>query len=409
MRTLHVTYSLDPRTGGPGHVIRHVIREQIRCGCEVALLSTAIQARTSNRPQDEYEKSMFADPDFQGAEIFMGKWYGHRRPWRALSFSPQCHRWLRRRLSDERLAPDVVHIHSIFHYVTTMAAIEARRRCIPYIIEPYGCLDVFPLRQGYAWLKRLFMRWFMCRNLRYAAGIQPASDFEADQVSHWVSRQSIHVIPHGVDVPVFDPVEAARTFRAAFPQIVGRRVILCLGRIHAVKRPELIVEAMALLRRECPDLILLVGGGNSGHLPALQDAVRKHDLEASVVYCGFIEGDLKPGAFAVANLLAQPSAHENFGVSCIEAMAHGVPALVTPEVGSCVHVEKSGGGIVVEGNARAIAQGIRTLLHGDREALGRRGRRYVEQNLSWPVIVGQINDLYRHVVDRNAKARGNGR
>jgi len=390
-------------------VLRHVIREQIRSGCEVTLLSTAIQARTSNRSQHEYEQSMFADPDFQGAEIYMGKWYGHRRPWRALSFSPQCHRWMRRRLADGRLAPDVVHIHSIFHYVTTVAAMEARRRGIPYIIEPYGCLDAFPLRQGYFWLKWLFMRSFMCRNLRHAARIQPASDFEADQVRRWVPRQNIHVIPHGVEVPLFDPVESARTFRAAFPQIAGRRVILCLGRIHAVKRPELIVEAMALLRRECPDLMLLVGGGNSGHLPALQEAVQKHGMEASVVFCGFIEGELKPGAFAVADLLAQPSAHENFGVSCIEAMAHGVPALVTPEVGSSVHVEKSGGGLVVEGNAPAIAEGIRTLLAGDREKLGRQGRRYVEQHLSWPVIVRQINDLYRNVVDQNAKARGNGK
>jgi len=350
---------------------------------------------------------MMADPDFRGAEVYLGKSYGRRRPWRALSFSPQCHRWLRQRLSDKRRAPDVIHIHSILHHVTTVAAKEARHNSIPYIIEPYGCLDSFPLRQGYASLKWLFMRLCVRRNLQCAACIHPASEFEAAEVCRWVPRQNIRIIPHGVDLPMFDPVEAARKFRAAFPQIAGRRVILCLGRIHAVKRPELIVEAMALLRSECPDLMLLAAGGDSGHLAPFQDGVRKLGLEASVVHCGYLEGDLKSGAFAVADLLAQPSAHENFGISCVEAMAYGVPALVTPEVGSCVHVQKSGGGILVDGNAQAIAAGIRTLLGSDREDLGRRGRQYVAQNLSWPVIVGQINHLYREVIDRNTKARSN--
>ena len=115
----------------------------------------------------------------------------------------------------------------------------------------------------------------------------------------------------------------------------------------------------------------------------------------SVVFAGFIQGEFKHGAFAAAELFALPSMHENFGIAVVEALAYGLPALVTPEVASHVYVDRSGAGITVEGNTEAIADGLKKLLEGDGSEMAGRGRPFVEQNLSWSSTVEQLGEVYR--------------
>ncbi|NLE44675.1 MAG: group 1 glycosyl transferase, partial [Chloroflexi bacterium] len=82
----------------------------------------------------------------------------------------------------------------------------------------------------------------------------------------------------------------------------------------------------------------------------------------------------------------------------VEAMAHGVPSLVTPGVASHVYVDASGAGITVDDSLEAVVAGLRRLLESDRLATGEKGRRYVEQHLSWKSIARQIDLLYRAAI-----------
>ncbi len=398
MRILHVTWSLDPHTGGPGNVIRNIVREQIQLGHEIAVVATATQKTEPRVSHEEFVQRISNESDFRGAELYLGRAYGRRKPWSTFGFSPECKRWICRRLSDRKRAADLIHIHGIFGHILSVAAARARRYSIPYVLRPCGGLDPDCLAMGSHRLKRVFARLILQKDLRCAAYVHAASQMEADYLCDWMPKERIRAIPHGVQIPASDASDASRNFLAAFPQLRGKRVILFMSRITPKKRPEIIVRAMARLRSEYPNLTLVLAGNDEGPLATVRAVAEEHGIENSIVYAGFLQGDLKRGAFAVADLFALPSMDENFGIAPLEAMAHGVPVLVTPGVASHVYVDESSGGLTVEGTAEGFAEGIRKLLHADREAMGRSGREFLKENLSWTNVARQIEDLYQEIL-----------
>jgi glycosyltransferase involved in cell wall biosynthesis len=406
MKILQLIHGIDPQAGGPSYVISKEVRELCCAGHEVTVLSTDVQYGRATLPREEYVRSIHKNPDFAAAEVFLGHAYGRRRPFSNFAYSPECARWLRDRLSDPRKAPDVVHINATYSHVATSAAAHARRFSIPYILRPFGNLDTRSLRAGCRFAKQVFGRALLRKDLDRAARVLACSDAEAEELEHWVPRERLAVVSHGVEIPTSDPAAAARRFLEAFPQCRGRRVILFLGRIDAVKRPEIIVAAISRLRGEFPDLILLAAGQDGGHLKVFESVVAGEGMKDSVVHAGFLDGELKEGAFAVASLLAHPSSHENFGIVVAEAMVHGLPVLVTPEVASHVHVDQSGAGLTVPGDPESFARGIAQLLSADhRETMGRKGKEYVEANLTWTQVGRRLVALYEDVIARHGRNR----
>ncbi len=402
MRILHVLWSIDPRTGGPGHALRKIVSRQVRRGDKVAIVATTMQAAEPWEREEAFQARMLADPELSGAEVFLGSALGRRKPLSSWAYSLECSRWLLRRMAERARAPDVVHVHGVFGHVTTVAAAQARRHAIPYIMRPAGMLNPACFQMGSHRLKALFMLLFLRNDLRRAGYIHATSQQEADVVAGHVRRSRIRVIPHGVTVPAVPDDDARSAFLAKYPQLRGKRVVLFLSRISPKKRPELLVEALARLHPGGSDFMLLLAGSDEGHLAVVQAAARQHALENDIVCTGFLDGRWKEGAFAVADVFALPSLDENFAVAVTEAMAHAVPVLVTPEVAAHVYVDRSGGGLTVAGTPGAFAEGVRAIFSGDAAAMGRRGRDYVAKNLSWEVAIQQIDVMYRESL-RNAQ------
>ena len=403
LRILHVIHSLDPRSGGPSHALRSMIHEQVRVGHEVSVLATTAQSAEPWEPSKDYADRMTADPAFAGAEVHLGRSFGRRRPWSRYAFSPDCSRWLRRRLCERSHRPDVVHIHGIFSHVTSVAAKAARSEGIAYVLRLAGTLDAECLDMGSRCLKAAFTQVILRRDLQRAAYLQAMSEFEARHLCPWGSREQIRVVPHGIDFPECERTETSKALRSRHPNLAGRRVLLFMSRVAPKKRPELVVEALTLLHSDHSDLLFLVAGQDAGQMAVLQKCVRNHALEDSVVFAGFLQGDEKREAFDVADVFVLPSIDENFSVAVVEAMAHGVPVVVTPGVATHVYVDQSGGGLTVDGTAEALAAGIRRVLSGDPKAMGRRGRQFVERHLTWPAVVKQLDRLYEDALASRAR------
>ncbi len=398
MRILHVIHSVDPRNGGPSHVIRAIVRGQVAAGHDVALVSTIIQGGKPWQPAVAYRQGIEDDTAFRGCDVNLLDAWGRRKPWSTYGFSPASRAWFRHRLTDTLRLPEVVHIHGVFSHITSLAAAQSLRHGIPYVIRPAGILDTHCLGVGKARLKRLFLRFSLRHHLQAAAALQATSGLEAEELVRWAPQERIRTVPLGVDVECHPAESTAGRFLARFPQLQGKRIVLFLGRIAAKKRPEMLVEAVARLRQEMPDVALVFVGQDDGGMAAVVAVVRRYGLVDAVVYAGFLEGEEKDGAFAAARLFALPSLDENFGVAVVEAMAHGLPVLVTPGVAAGEYVKASGGGLVVQGTPEALAGGMRQILGGDPRRMGQAGRDYVEQHLSWPAALAGLDALYRDVI-----------
>ena len=168
----------------------------------------------------------------------------------------------------------------------------------------------------------------------YADWVVTDSQYSADQLieQYAVERDRIRVLPLAVALDRFRPgsKEAALLRRHS---LYGKRVMLFVGRMAGNKRPDLLVEALALVRQRVPNAVLLLVGDDKGNL-AIQETVaatraRAADLGVgeAVVFTGMVD-DL-PDYYRLANVYVSASLHEGFGVPLAEAMASGVPVVAS--------------------------------------------------------------------------------
>ena len=122
------------------------------------------------------------------------------------------------------------------------------------------------------------------------------------------------------------------------------------------------------------------------------------------VFTGQLVGSGKQAAFACADLFVLPSYSEGFSMAVLEALAAGLPVVVSepcnfPEVAACE------AGFVVQAADAAVAAAIGALLSDDdlRTRMGRNGRALVAERYAWPAIAEAFADFYRTLAQ---KARG---
>ena len=162
----------------------------------------------------------------------------------------------------------------------------------------------------------------------------------------------------------------------------GAFTIVCVARLAPIKGHRWLLQALALLRRERPEVrLVLVGDGPER--PALEALARQLALESSVSFAG---ERLDPGHWLEnADLFALASETEGLPVALIEAFAAGLPAVVTDVGGMPELVTRAAAGAVVPAaDPRALADAIATLASSttDLGLLGSRARAFYLAHLT---------------------------
>lgn len=136
-------------------------------------------------------------------------------------------------------------------------------------------------------------------------------------------------------------------------------MVLFLGRIHPNKGCDLLIEAFARVAHYDPLLRLVMAGPDEcGCQAELQRFAARLGAGDGVVFTGPLYGDLKWGALRSAEALALASHTENFGITVVEALACGVPVLISNEVNIWREIAADGAGLV----AHADLDGATALL-----------------------------------------------
>lgn len=254
-----------------------------------------------------------------------------RVPCRPRPFNRSCH-WMTQGMAAEAsravAGADLLVVHSMFRAHAPWAARWCRDHATPYVSVLEGCLDPWGLRKN-ALAKRLWLRMHGGRFFGGAARIVAATGREREKAVAWLPADRTVVIHWPVPLPAEHGREAARAaFRSAQGISGDARVLLSVGRLHPMKRPEHLVDVF--LRADVPGCHLVVVGPEEGvtraHLRAMvpaADASRVHVVGALV-------GAELASAYAAADGFVSLSHRENFGYALAEAMAHGLPVIVSP-------------------------------------------------------------------------------
>jgi len=203
-------------------------------------------------------------------------------------------------------------------------------------------------------------------------------------------------IPNGIAFGKFekDGKEAER-FARRF-RLGNRKIVLYAGRISFEKRLDLLLEAFSMIERK-DRLLLIVGSGP--YLHTLKNMARGLGVK-NVVFTGFIEPAALSAAYQCADLFASASDTETFGLTFVEAMHMGVPAVGVRRLGAKEVIRDRRTGILVEpGDAAALAKAMEQLLENKklRQRMGAEGRRSSEE-YSIERSVKRMMKLYRSLV-----------
>jgi glycosyltransferase involved in cell wall biosynthesis len=221
-----------------------------------------------------------------------------------------------------------------------------------------------------------YLSWFYGQ---MDAVMVPSGAYRQQLVAKGFDENKLRLLPHGTDVQAFHPGRRRPEFWTARGAKEGP-VVTYVGRVAREKDLDVLIDIYRRLALERPDVTLAIVG-DGPFLPQMKSALQR----SNVLFTGFLFDDDLGAAYAASDVFVFPSTTDTFGSVVLEAMASGVPVVVSDRGGARELVEHRRNGLVAQGRSTdAFVEAIGCLLDHPEERLqmGRAGRMQAER-CSW--------------------------
>ena len=307
-------------------------------------------------------------------------------------------------LNDNVKHYDLVHIHAVFNHSCIAAARACRKNGVPYIVRPLGTLDPWSMSQK-SFRKRVFWHASIQRMLEGASAIHYTASGEQEAVEGSLDLKNGFVAPLGVDVSDNAPANGSSI------NVDDHLFVLVLSRLHPKKELETLIEAfLAAVAKQGLEhwRLVIAGDGEADYVNRLKQVAGNDKPDSPVLFTGWLQGEKKEAALRNASLVALVSRQENFGLCIAEAMAQGVPVLVSPQVNLAADIEQSGSGWVAPIDKEKLTEVLVNVMsdEDERKTRGRAGRELALRRFTWDVIAQQLAQVYDSIIETRAIATG---
>ncbi|MCX6936317.1 MAG: glycosyltransferase [Verrucomicrobia bacterium] len=381
---LHVTASLDPRHGGPSRTVPALAAAQAELGAYVNLVTVGP-----------------IPPDFPTRHPHLPVHAFPARPG-PLGRICACASGLAEFL--HHTPARAIHVHGLWQRPLYHAAAAAVHHRIPLVVAPRGMLEPWALAH-HTWKKRVAASFIHSRALSAVSGWHATSPQEAEnltQLPPWLHAPGpplpapTCIAPNGVSAPAPGGVSAARAaWPAAHPQLKNTRIALFYGRLHRKKR---VAELISLWRSvPRPGWTLLLAGIPGDYTVAQLRALAPASATSPIVVA---DGAGLPAPYPLAELFLLPSHSENFGQAVAEALAAGLPALVTDTLPWRGLDAASAGRCVPWADYPAALAALLAAPAPDLATLGGNGRSWVLANYTWKFAAQNLLSFYSQLPAR---------
>jgi glycosyltransferase involved in cell wall biosynthesis len=344
MKILHILPSINPKGGGPMEGVRQRGLRLIEMGHQVEVVTL-----------DDPLSSFLVDYPLKAHPL--GPSTG------GYSYNPRLVPWLHLHARDY----DAIIINGLWQYHSFGAWRALSKIGVPYFVFTHGMMDpwfkvTYPLKHLKKWL---YWPWADYRVLRDARAVLFTSEEERilARQSFWLYQAKEAVVAYGTSTPPQDAERLRENFLAAHPELRSKRILIFLSRIHEKKGCDLLIEAFARVANLDPNLHLLMAGPDQTNLiPKLQVQADALGIADRISWPGMLQGDMKWGAFYASEVYALPSHQENFGIAVAEALACGLPVIISDKVNIWREIKADGVGIVNDDTVEGTEKSLRSWL-----------------------------------------------
>jgi glycosyltransferase involved in cell wall biosynthesis len=379
MRVLRVIPTLDPSSGGPAATLCPITEALTRLfghTVEIACLDSADA------------------PWLKGFSLPV-HCLGPRR--NRYGYSTKLAEFLRLNLDNY----GCVIVHGIWGFIGYAVWRASRRTRTPYVVHPHGMLlPGYTERYTISYLKKIIY-WLAVeyRVLRDAKAVLFVCEQERLLAGQTFRpyRCCEQVVCYGTAPPSGSAELQLRSFFGRFPELEGKQLILFLGRIHFTKGCDLLIEAFSRIAREVDRAHLLIAGPDEvGWKASLLKKASKFEVEGRITWAGLLTGDIKWGALRAADVFVLPSHQDNTSVAMMEALACGVPVLISNKVHIWPEIIADGAGFMeadtVEGTYKLMA-GWFKLSEKERAQVRLRALRCFKERFEASIAASSLNEV----------------
>jgi phosphatidylinositol alpha-1,6-mannosyltransferase len=233
---------------------------------------------------------------------------------------------------------------------------------------------------------------------RGAEAVVAKCEHETDMIRAADHRVKVSLIANGVDLATFRPGEAISDHEPLH--------VLCVARLIARKGQHHLIEAVTRLTNEGIAMTLdLVGTGDA--LAALVAQVRASGIEERVRFVGYVPRDKIAAHYASAHVFVLPSYNEGMSVATLEAMAAGLPVVVTRTGGTVELVTEGVNGLTFDwADVDTLTSHVRCLATN--RAMARRmgaASRVRAETFSWHAAAERYQIMFATMVRRTPHTR----
>ena len=411
MKVLHVIPSVSEKSGGPAQAIFPMCRALIARGHEVCIATTRDGLSRVNG--NGSGPQLYNGTSIHFFPVQWGDGFKYSRPMKT---------WL-----DENVRSfDVVHIHAVFNHSSIAAARACRKHLVPYVVRPLGTLDPWSLKQKSV-RKSLFWNLAAKRMMADAATIHYTAQAEFDRVKDSLGLTHGSVVPLGlgssdsvpghqasspahvepyqlIDQGLMQRVGTLPHGQAGTPAVPARRdpYILFLSRLHPKKGLDVLIKAFVAVHKnqEFSEWRLVIAGdGERAFVNSLKQLVSSNSADGIVSFIGWVSGDDKRDVLRKASLVVLPSRQENFGLCVLEALAEGVPVVVSSDVNLANDIADAGAGWISAIDVVSLQKTISEAMADEEQRLSRGlAGRVFSKNFSWESIAEKLEKMYRAII-----------
>lgn len=290
-------------------------------------------------------------------------------------------------------ASDIVHIHCLWNLYGSWAALIARVNNISYVITPHGMLDKWSLSKSRI-KKIIFWLCIEKRNIKNAAFIHFLNEEERNEAFTFIPKVNNFIIPNGVFL---------ENYLESLPQkgLAKNNVyVIFLGRVHPKKGFDLLFPAFAHALLACPRMHLLIAGpGEKKYISKLSNYAYNLGIEKNISFLGMLSGQRKIEILSKSDFFVLPSHQEGDSIAIKEAMACGLPVLITP---AChfTEIEINSAGMVIEPNIHKWGEAL-IKMYSDSDVridMGKRAQELINLKYTWSKLSSNMLQYYSQVL-----------